>query len=143
MIEELDKDEDVNLVSQQGELDKREKDVEKGDQAKEIDWNDPTMLRYHALQNRPFSKTEDSKIEKEVIKRYGFHLQQEISKKQKLDQQTKEKEEEFEAQADSDQKVKEMKLYMRIVPDEDIAIDAIPLATKPPVIIEYKIVKPT
>nr|GFA27319.1 hypothetical protein [Tanacetum cinerariifolium] len=60
------------------------------------------------------------------------------SKKQKLDEQT---EEEVEAQADIDQEVEEMKLYVKIVLDEDIAIDAIPLATKPPVIIEYKIVK--
>nr|GEX77540.1 hypothetical protein [Tanacetum cinerariifolium] len=102
MIKELDKYEDVNLVSQKGEvqetvepskddddatlaetllnikrtrqeqekynlekalelqrqLDKREKYVEKGDQAKEIDWNDPTVLRYHVLHNRPFSKAE-------------------------------------------------------------------------------------
>nr|GFD36291.1 hypothetical protein [Tanacetum cinerariifolium] len=106
MLEELDKDEDVNLVSEQGEvhekaelskddddvtlaetllnikrklaketarqeqkkynlekalelqrkLDKREEDVDKGDQTSEIDWNDPTVLRYHAFQNRPFSK---------------------------------------------------------------------------------------
>nr|GEW60184.1 putative reverse transcriptase domain-containing protein [Tanacetum cinerariifolium] len=34
-----------------------------------------------------------------------------------------------------------MKLYMRIVLDKDLAIDDIPLATKPPVIVEYKIVK--
>nr|GEW68990.1 hypothetical protein [Tanacetum cinerariifolium] len=34
-----------------------------------------------------------------------------------------------------------MKLYMKIVPDEEIAIDAIPLSTKPLVIVEYKIVK--
>nr|GEW31901.1 putative ribonuclease H-like domain-containing protein [Tanacetum cinerariifolium] len=34
-----------------------------------------------------------------------------------------------------------MKLYVKIVPDEDIAIDDIPLATKPLVIVEYKIVK--
>nr|GEW02962.1 hypothetical protein [Tanacetum cinerariifolium] len=33
------------------------------------------------------------------------------------------------------------RLYMRIIPDKDIAIDAIPLATKPSVIVEYKIVK--
>nr|GEX84115.1 putative reverse transcriptase domain-containing protein [Tanacetum cinerariifolium] len=57
------------------------------------------------------------------------------------DQQTKEKEEEVQAQADSNQEVEEMKLYMRIVPDEDIVIDAIPPATKPSVIVEYKIVK--
>nr|GEW98921.1 hypothetical protein [Tanacetum cinerariifolium] len=33
----------------QRKLDKKEKDVDKGDQTKEIDWNDPTVLRYHAL----------------------------------------------------------------------------------------------
>nr|GEZ59724.1 hypothetical protein [Tanacetum cinerariifolium] len=51
------------------------------------------------------------------------------------------REEEAEAQGDSDQEVKELKLYKRIIPEEDIAIEAIPLAIKPPVIIEYKIVK--
>nr|GEV88726.1 hypothetical protein [Tanacetum cinerariifolium] len=85
----------------------------------------------------------DFEIKKEVMKRFGFSLQQESSKKQKLDEQT---EEEVEAQADTDQEIEEMKLYVKIVPDEDIAIDAIPLATKPLdtkplVIIEYKIVK--
>nr|GEY26325.1 hypothetical protein [Tanacetum cinerariifolium] len=98
----------------QRKLDKREEDVDKGDQTKEIDKNDPTVLRYHALQNRPFSKAE------------------------KLDEQT---DEEVEAQAETDQEIEEMKLYVKIVPDEDIAIDAITLATKPPVIGEYKIVK--
>nr|GFC77074.1 hypothetical protein [Tanacetum cinerariifolium] len=63
----------------------------------------------------------DSKIKSEVMKRYRFHLQQESSKKQKLDQQTNEEEEEVKAQVDNDQEVEEMKLYMRIVPDEDIA----------------------
>nr|GEX41429.1 ribonuclease H-like domain-containing protein [Tanacetum cinerariifolium] len=81
---------------------------------------------------------DDSEIEKEVMKRSGFNLQQESSKKQKLDEKT---EEEVEAQADTDQEIEEMKLYVKIVPDEDIAIDAIPLATKPLVIVEYKIVK--
>nr|GEV45882.1 hypothetical protein [Tanacetum cinerariifolium] len=62
----------------------------------------------------------------------------ESSKKQKLDEQI---EEEVEAKANTDQEIEEMKLYVKIVPDEDIAIDAIPLATKPLVIVEYKIVK--
>nr|GEY08755.1 uncharacterized mitochondrial protein AtMg00810-like [Tanacetum cinerariifolium] len=53
----------------------------------------------------------DSEIDKEIIKRAGFDLQQGSSKKQ------------------------------RIIPNEDIAIDAIPLATKPLVIVEYKILK--
>nr|GFC52020.1 hypothetical protein [Tanacetum cinerariifolium] len=80
----------------------------------------------------------DSEIKKEGMKRSGFNLQQESSKKQKLDEQT---EKEVEAQADTDQEVEEMKLYVKIVPDEDIVINDIPLATKPPVIIECKIVK--
>nr|GEW37714.1 hypothetical protein [Tanacetum cinerariifolium] len=159
------------------------KDKGEGNQTQEIDWNDPKVLRYHALQNRAFSKAEvrknmcmylknqggykqsyfkgmkyedirpifervwdqihnfvpkDSEIKKEVMKRSRFHLQQESSKNQKLNEQT---EEEVKAQVDSDQKVEEIKLYMRIVLDEEIAYDAIPLTTKPLVIVEYKIVK--
>nr|GFB79614.1 hypothetical protein [Tanacetum cinerariifolium] len=57
------------------------------------------------------------------------------SKKQRLDQQTEDTEEEAGAQGDSDQEVEELKLYMRIIPEEDIAIEAIPLAIKPLVII--------
>nr|GFA79420.1 hypothetical protein [Tanacetum cinerariifolium] len=55
----------------------------------------------------------DSEIKKEVMKRAGFDLHQGSSKKQRLDQQTEETEEEAKAQA-------------------------IPLAVKPPMIIEYK-----
>ncbi|GKC82451.1 hypothetical protein Tco_1138168 [Tanacetum coccineum] len=35
----------------------------------------------------------------------------------------------------------ELKKHLVIVKDDDIAIDAIPLATKPPVIVEYKLLK--
>nr|GEU63024.1 ribonuclease H-like domain-containing protein [Tanacetum cinerariifolium] len=83
----------------------------------------------------------NSKIEREVMKRVGFDLQQGSSKKQRLDQQTEETKEKAKAQGNSDQEVEELKLYMRIIPKEDIAIEAIPLAIKPPMIIEYKIVK--
>nr|GEV06607.1 hypothetical protein [Tanacetum cinerariifolium] len=83
----------------------------------------------------------DYEIKREVMKRAGFHLHQASSKKQRLDQQTEETEEEARAQGDSDQEVEELKLYMRIIPEEDIEIESIPLAIKPLVIIEYKIVK--
>nr|GEX81810.1 hypothetical protein [Tanacetum cinerariifolium] len=46
--------------------------------------------------------------------------------------------EEAEVQGDSDQEVEELKLSMRIIPEEDIAIEAIPLAIKLPMIIEFK-----
>ncbi|GKD37295.1 hypothetical protein Tco_1257502 [Tanacetum coccineum] len=34
-----------------------------------------------------------------------------------------------------------MKNHTEIVPDDEVAIDAIPLATKPPIIIDWKIIK--
>ncbi|GKB88360.1 hypothetical protein Tco_0960632, partial [Tanacetum coccineum] len=46
-----------------------------------------------------------------------------------------------EAKGDDDQEEAEMKKHMEIVQDDEIAIDAIPLATKPPVIVEWKIIK--
>nr|GEU42583.1 hypothetical protein [Tanacetum cinerariifolium] len=99
------------------------------------------VLRYHALQNRPFTKVEVRKNMCMYLKNQGgykqsyfkgmkdldFIFNKKSLKKQKLYQQIKVEEEEV----DSDQEVEEMKLYMRIVLDGEIAIDAIPLATKP------------
>ncbi|GJX86127.1 hypothetical protein Tco_0336901 [Tanacetum coccineum] len=52
------------------------------------------------------------------------------------------KDEHVEAKKDDDPEEEEMKKHIKIVQDEEeIAIDAIPLATKPPMIVEYKIVK--
>nr|GEZ60400.1 hypothetical protein [Tanacetum cinerariifolium] len=98
IIKEMDKHENINLVSEQGkvqetaehlrelakeearqeqerynlekalelqrQLDQKKEIVPKGDQAKEIDWNDHQVLRYHALQNIPFSKV---KVRKNMI----------------------------------------------------------------------------
>ncbi|GJW21240.1 hypothetical protein Tco_0031862 [Tanacetum coccineum] len=64
-------------------------------------------------------------------KRVGEELESEILKKQKLD-------ENVEARVDDDQEEAEMKNHMEIVPDDEVAIDAIPLATKPPIIIDWK-----
>nr|GEV59994.1 putative reverse transcriptase, RNA-dependent DNA polymerase [Tanacetum cinerariifolium] len=61
-------------------------------------------------------------------------LESEKSKKQKLDEQV-------EAEVDNDKKEAEMKIYMKIIPDDEIAIDAIHLATKPLIIFDWKIIK--
>ncbi|GJV93312.1 hypothetical protein Tco_1541125 [Tanacetum coccineum] len=50
----------------------------------------------------------------------------------------KETEEHEEVEADD---TYELKKHLVIVKDDDIAIDAIPLATKPPVIVDYKLLK--
>ncbi|GKA11993.1 hypothetical protein Tco_0691539 [Tanacetum coccineum] len=66
-------------------------------------------------------------------KRAEDELESDKSKKQKID-------EHVEAEKD-DQKETEMKRHIEIVKDDEVEIDVIPLATKPPVIIEYKIDK--
>ncbi|GJW07326.1 hypothetical protein Tco_1569749 [Tanacetum coccineum] len=79
-------------------------------------------------------KDSDTRIE-ESSKRAGDELESDKSKNQKID-------EHVEAEKDNDLEEEEMKKHMEIVQDEEeIAIDAIPLATKPPMIVEYKIVK--
>ncbi|GJX99274.1 hypothetical protein Tco_0356293, partial [Tanacetum coccineum] len=60
-------------------------------------------------------------------RRAGEKLEQERSKKQKLDE---------------DKKAAEIQILIEVVSDkQEVAIDAIPLATKPPSIVDYKIHK--
>ncbi|GJT45425.1 putative ribonuclease H-like domain-containing protein [Tanacetum coccineum] len=80
------------------------------------------------------------KLNKEILseatevspKRVGDELESDVSKKQKVDEQV-------EDEKGDDQE--EMKKHIEIVVEEEIAIDAIPLATKPLVIIEYKLIR--
>ncbi|GJT60581.1 hypothetical protein Tco_1004114 [Tanacetum coccineum] len=64
-------------------------------------------------------------------KRTREELESDNSKKQKID-------ENVEAKVDDEA---EMKKLMEIVPDDEVAIDAIPLATKSSIIIDWKIIK--
>ncbi|GKB85639.1 hypothetical protein Tco_0957911 [Tanacetum coccineum] len=61
---------------------------------------------------------------------------------QKLfDKEMTRKEKAKKQKGDDDQEEKEMKNHMEIVLDDEVAIDAIPLATKPLMIVKYKIDK--
>ncbi|GJY98999.1 hypothetical protein Tco_0516429 [Tanacetum coccineum] len=73
-------------------------------------------------------------------KRAGKEQQQESSKKQRMeeDKESDEVEEVKEVEEDDEG---ELKKHLVIKKDEDIAIDAIPLATKLPMIIDYKLHK--
>ncbi|GKF07980.1 hypothetical protein Tco_0042204, partial [Tanacetum coccineum] len=70
-------------------------------------------------------------------KRAGKEQQQESSKKQRMEED-KESDEVEEVEEDDEAKLKK---HLVIKKDEDIAIDTIPLATKPPMIIDYKLHK--
>ncbi|GKB82016.1 putative ribonuclease H-like domain-containing protein [Tanacetum coccineum] len=81
----------------QKQLDKREEVATK--EAHDIDWSDPSVLRYHALQNRPFSVAEVGKN----MKRARETLSEESAKKQKLE---------------DDAGKEELQVYLNIVPKE-------------------------
>ncbi|GJW03607.1 hypothetical protein Tco_1562463 [Tanacetum coccineum] len=71
-------------------------------------------------------------------KRAGNEQKKESSKRKRMEDD-KETDEHEEGKEDDEA---EMKKYLEVVQDdEEIAIDAIPLATKPPIIVKYKIVK--
>ncbi|GJS80749.1 hypothetical protein Tco_0730630 [Tanacetum coccineum] len=71
-------------------------------------------------------------------KRAGNEQKQESSKRLRI----KDDKETYEHEEVEEDDEAEMKKHMEIVQDkEEIAIDVIPLATKPPMIVEYKIVK--
>ncbi|GJW63023.1 hypothetical protein Tco_0114907 [Tanacetum coccineum] len=68
-------------------------------------------------------------------KRAGEELESDNSNKQKLD-------EKVEVKVDDDQEEAKIKEHVENVPnEEELAIDAIPLATKPPIIVDWKIHK--
>ncbi|GJS45446.1 hypothetical protein Tco_0595567 [Tanacetum coccineum] len=64
----------------QKQLDEREEVAANVDQAHDIDWIDPAVLRYHTLQNRPFSVAKVWKNMCLYLKNQGFDLQRESSK---------------------------------------------------------------
>ncbi|GJY32957.1 hypothetical protein Tco_0417426 [Tanacetum coccineum] len=71
-------------------------------------------------------KSKSDTEHKSSTKRACDELEQEKAKKKKIN---------------DDQEEAELKKHIEIVKDDDIDIDAIPLAIKPPMIIEYKIVR--
>ncbi|GJR64020.1 hypothetical protein Tco_0010085 [Tanacetum coccineum] len=82
-------------------------------------------------------KAESSRKKSLGKKRAVKEHQQESLKRQKLeDDKETDEHEEFEVDDTA-----ELKKHLVIKKDDDIAIDAIPLATKPPMIVEYKLLK--
>ncbi|GJR66181.1 hypothetical protein Tco_0012246 [Tanacetum coccineum] len=86
----------------------------------------------------------DSDIEKEVMKMSGFDIQQESKKaEESLKRKTSEERMDITKKQKTDkgdQEEKDIIKYMEIVPVEEIAIDAIPLASKPPMIVDIEII---
>ncbi|GJT10565.1 hypothetical protein Tco_0857607 [Tanacetum coccineum] len=107
----------------------------KGSSKRAKKWYDKEMKRVNTFvdMNTELVKSSETRT-KGSSKRAGYELESDNSKKQKIDEHVK-------AEKDDDQEEAEMKKHIEIVKDDEVAINDIPLATKPPVIVKYKIVK--
>nr|GEY18331.1 hypothetical protein [Tanacetum cinerariifolium] len=86
-----------------------------------------TLVDYNTESVEKSSKKAEAELMEGSSKRVGIELEQESSKKQKID---------------DDKETTELKQLVKIIPDEEgVAIDAIPLAVKPPSIVDWKIHK--
>ncbi|GKA95278.1 hypothetical protein Tco_0817316 [Tanacetum coccineum] len=96
-------------------------------------------LKYDKSKKAESSKEKAKGSRKKMIgkKRAGKEQQQESSKRQRMEDD-KETDEHEEVEVDDEA---ELKKHLVIVKDDDIAIDVIPLATKPLMIVEYKLLK--
>ncbi|GJW02575.1 hypothetical protein Tco_1561431 [Tanacetum coccineum] len=96
-----------------------------------------TMKRVNIFEDMDTKLVEDSAVRAEgSSKRAGEDLQQESTKKQKMDD-VKEI-----TEVDEDKETAELQSLMKVIPDEEeVAVDAIPLSTKPPSIVDWKILK--
>ncbi|GJR00383.1 hypothetical protein Tco_0523367 [Tanacetum coccineum] len=92
-----------------------------------------TYLKHMGSEEKAKSSRKKSLGKKRAVK----EQQQESTKRQKLEDD-KETDEHEEVEADD---TAELKKHLVIKKDDDIAIDVIPLATKPPVIVDYKLFK--
>ncbi|GJX37137.1 retrovirus-related pol polyprotein from transposon TNT 1-94 [Tanacetum coccineum] len=96
---------------------------------------DKEMKRVNTFIDMDTELVKGSKTKAEgSFKRAREELESDNSKKQRID-------EHVEAKGDDDQEEAEMNKHMEIVQDDEVEIDAIPLATKPPVIVEWKTIK--
>nr|GEX96455.1 hypothetical protein [Tanacetum cinerariifolium] len=141
MIEELDKDEDVNLVSEQGEVQETTKPSKDDDEATLAE----TLLNIKRSTTKDKGKgiMQETELPKKIKKREMIQLSLDEDLAQKLYAEELAKEGGYKQSYFKGMKYEDiMPIFVKwIVPDEDIAIDAIPLATKPSMIVKYKIVK--
>ncbi|GJT17062.1 retrovirus-related pol polyprotein from transposon TNT 1-94 [Tanacetum coccineum] len=84
------------------------------------------QLQAKLIEEERLARKNEEEANIALIKSWDIH-----SKKQKTDENE-------EVEVDNEG---ELKKHMVTVKDDDIAIDAIPLATKPPVIVEYKLIR--
>ncbi|GJZ32873.1 hypothetical protein Tco_0578309 [Tanacetum coccineum] len=124
----------------QRKLDAREEvpaEATQATQAHEIDWNDPSVLRYHAQLNRPYSVAEVRKNMIMYLKNQGgYKMSYFKESKEKAKERMKRKTSKARGDKIKRQKTKDdpekltLMEYVQVVSDSEEAINVIPLAVK-------------
>ncbi|GJX07031.1 retrovirus-related pol polyprotein from transposon TNT 1-94 [Tanacetum coccineum] len=108
----------------QKQLDEREEVVA---QAHNIDWSDPAVLRYHTLQNRPFSVAKDEASS--FVQKQPARGTRKKSLARKRARETRSEESAKKQKLEDDNKKEELQVYLNIVPEEE-SLNIESLATK-------------
>ncbi|GJX03744.1 hypothetical protein Tco_0189660 [Tanacetum coccineum] len=143
----FDQQEAIRLQAEFDEEERQAREKDEANIALTKEWNDiqaKIETDYELAQRRQAEDQEElilvegtekeegtKKAEEEVMegssKRVGDELEQEATKKQKIN---------------DDQETAELQSMMEVIPnEEEVAVDAIPLATKPPSIVDCKFIK--
>ncbi|GJY84845.1 hypothetical protein Tco_0498871 [Tanacetum coccineum] len=132
----------------QKKLDKREEVLAK--EVHDIDWSDPSVLRYHALQNRPFSVAEVRKNMCMYLKNQGGYKMSHFKgmsyeEIRPIFEKVRDQIQTFvpmdsEKEKEDDAKKEELQVYLNIIPEEE-SLDVESLATKQDVLELYRLVK--
>ncbi|GJW34067.1 hypothetical protein Tco_0054099 [Tanacetum coccineum] len=139
----------------QKQLDEREEVAAKVDQAHDIDWSDLAVLRYHTLQNRPFSVAEVRKNmclylknqdEEEIVQQDDVIAEQFVKESSRIAggrrkkslarkraRETLSEESAKKQKLEDDTEKEELQVYLNIVL-EDESLDVESLATKYPIV---------
>ncbi|GKB93045.1 hypothetical protein Tco_0979182 [Tanacetum coccineum] len=121
------------FIPMDSEVVKSKKEIEESSKGTEDELESDKLKKAEGSEE----KTKGSRKKMLGRKRAGKEQQQESSKKQRLEED-KESDEVEEVEEDDEDALKK---YLVIKKDDDIAIDVIPLATKLPVIVDYKLHK--
>ncbi|GJS79322.1 hypothetical protein Tco_0729203 [Tanacetum coccineum] len=137
----------------QRKLNEREEVPAEATQSQTIDWSNPAMLRYHALQNRPYSVT---KVRKNMImylknqagykqkykekgneKKFGGTRKKTLAKKRAGEKKSKEsskRKKNEDAAADYEQEKAKLRLWLKVAQDDEESVNPEILSTKYPIV---------
>ncbi|GKB52776.1 hypothetical protein Tco_0903529, partial [Tanacetum coccineum] len=133
----------------QRKLNEREEVPAEATQSQTIDWSNPAMLRYHALQNRPYfvievwdqiqsfipKDSEDN--EKGTKKKFGGTRKKTLAKKRAGEKKSKEsskRKKNEDAAADYEQEKSKLRLWLKVAQDDEEFVNPEILSTKYPIV---------